>query len=1206
MQKTSTLIPGSDGKWGSYVSKFPPDSGRVLPNMLTAGTRDIVTAISGQVDKRTGGTVYDKAGQLVNPISDQYEGIFLSQVRLLIVNDGGTIKTSSGNGMFPAATNGTGFTNPSNFEFSTIQNRVYGDNGIDNPIVIDTVTSYGGVTYPVNQARVTPMGAFAPSSAPIVTLNVDSTANQVPAGAHTYKITFVYYNGVEESNGGPASTPVTNDATHTSNTLTSIPVGGYGVTAKNIYRDNNDGNWLLLDTLHDNTTTTYDDKLLIGSTPTPIPTTHNTPPVFKYICSYLDRLFVIDVTGKNIFWSLAGEPDVFDPENSISGPQDDIMTAIYVFNGIPWVFGQHTIGTILGTTDSTFFYNPVSTTVGCVDNRSIQTRSIISVPTMIWLSATPNRGLYYTNGSTVQYLSELIEDLASNVSQISYLVRNNTQNSLAAFQGDTSSPGIDLLTNPGTVQTIDPDIEFQNAIDWASGTLSNLAPIGDTLRVPIAFAPALVSGTLGGDAEISGGNLVLPTIGNNTGNSSIGFFGGLTNDTVPIASAEQLLFDNAGTITSVSIGAAIGLTRPDHTGSTYNITGYYITIWSDSLGQPGSILFQGPFHGAFGTAPLRLNSTDSCSVAVNSGQKIWIGAVYNSNSQTFPQDPVGDYGPYSGGINNFFIPLDNATGNVMVRYIHTPFEYGPSFGAPTTFPSYSSWVNYHFPANVLAKSTEIGYAFIQTPVSDSGTWTSPVYDSLCPSPSSGMVLDIAASYPSGASSSVAVEGATVSSGPFTTTDTLSSPNGTDIALTGGVFRFWKIVITISTTDNRGTPHVGPPTLEFNTQGVWTSPAITCTSDITSLNTLTDSVITPVGTSVTLSIATSPDNITYTSFGPIGSALPQAFAKIRATLSTDADNTVSPTLNQMELDWSVTSTIISSIIDTGQVPVGWGNFQFQRVGLSGSLQFYFRSASTSGGIPSATFIAISNGQIPTNGVFEFCQWKAVLSSTADNLAAFDSVTVNWLLTKGQNLRAASLFFNKSYYLAVASQSQTHNDTLIELDYEGNWRIHRENIGTMGLFLSDAYNGDSTLAHIYNMFKLTTDNGSPITFDLRTKCFNWATQQQGDNIHLKVVRACKLKGVNTGTLLHMYYSIDRGISWIEMLNSAGTLGLQTDTSGTQFVEYFIPNFDGSVQISAPNLMFRVVSSDAFPATILTVEPVVYIRKGKFIREEAATWP
>jgi len=79
------------------------------------------------------------------------------------------------------------------------------------------------------------MGAQAPASAPTVALIVDSTVNQVPAGAHTYKITFVYYNGSEESNGGPASTPVTNDATHTSNALTAIPIGGYGVTARNIY-----------------------------------------------------------------------------------------------------------------------------------------------------------------------------------------------------------------------------------------------------------------------------------------------------------------------------------------------------------------------------------------------------------------------------------------------------------------------------------------------------------------------------------------------------------------------------------------------------------------------------------------------------------------------------------------------------------------------------------------------------------------------------------------------------------------------------------------------------------------------------------------------------------------------------------------------------------------------------------------------------------
>src|SRR6185312_882518 len=348
MDKVKIDIPRKeDGKWGSYISKYPADSGKVQANMFTSGTRNVITSASGQAEKRSGGAIWNPNSTLSGAALDQYEAVFTSGQRLFVVNDAGTIKASTGNQLFTSIQ--SGFTNPSNFEFVTYQSRVYGCNGVDNPIVLDVATSYGGVPYTVNVAKTRAMGAQVPATA--CTASGPSAGGSVPVGSHTYKVTYVYYNGVEESNGNTASGVVAATTGNQTIALSSIPVGGYGVTGRNIYRDNNDGNYLLLTSINDNTTTTFSDTLALGSTPTPIPTTSGLPPVFKYVAFYLDRLFVIDVTGKNIIWSTAGQPDCFNPANAISGPQDDVMTAIYVFNGIPWVFGQHTTGQILGNTD---------------------------------------------------------------------------------------------------------------------------------------------------------------------------------------------------------------------------------------------------------------------------------------------------------------------------------------------------------------------------------------------------------------------------------------------------------------------------------------------------------------------------------------------------------------------------------------------------------------------------------------------------------------------------------------------------------------------------------------------------------------------------------------------------------------------------------------------------------------------------------------
>jgi hypothetical protein len=152
--------------------------------------------------------------------------------------------------------------------------------------------------------------------------------------------------------------------------------------------------------------------------------------------------------------------------------------------------------------------------------------------------------------------------------------------------------------------------------------------------------------------------------------------------------------------------------------------------------------------------------------------------------------------------------------------------------------------------------------------------------------------------------------------------------------------------------------------------------------------------------------------------------------------------------------------------------------------------------------------------------------------------------------------------------------------------------------MATYFNDIYYCDALNGNIYNGFQSLTDNGTPIMMDLRTKSFDL-----GDNLHLKTVRSLKINGVNTGTLMHVYYSVNNGSTWNEMLNSSGTLGFQTTADLSQFIEFFVPVFDGSVPVSGANVMFRVVSSDAFACAILQMTPTVYVRKGKAITEAMA---
>lgn len=1173
MDKITLDIPSTqDGKWGSYISKYPGDSGKVPPNALTINSRNFVTAESGYAEKIMGGTIWNPNSSLGAPPIDQYEAIFSSGERLLIFNVAGMLKGSSGNNLFSVIQGG--FNATANFEFSSYSDRVYGDNGIDAPIVIDIATSYGGVSYSFTLAKVKPMGAQPPVTAPTATLVVDSTAGQIPAGAHTYKITFVYYNGQEESNGGPASAPVTNDATHTSTNLTAIPIGGYGVTARNIYRDNNDGNWLLLDTILNNTATTYHDILPIGGTPTPIPTENGLPPVFKYIANYLDRMFVAGIEGApaTLQWSNAGEPDVFNPVNTVLCRNDDVITAVFVFNGLLYVFGQHSLGVILGTTDSTFYYSPISTTVGCVDNRSIAVRALISVPTMIWLSALPNRGFYYTQGSAVQFMSEYIDDLIPNIAQVTFLERSNTQNTLAEFEGDTSSPGIDLTTNPGAIQTINPTAVFDTATEWNTGTLVNLVQVGDELQniLGASFDPDTI-GSVGGSViqspspdEYTG--IPLSTLYTGESNTSISplDFGLSPNEHY---AAQQVVRPSSGTITSLSIqfqGVSPG--------------GSFQFFWApDVFGNPGTIniisgLIVPPTSVTVITSPV--------SIPIFANVPIWIGVT---STRSF----------FSG-----FCPIASAFSDPF-----STFPVSAVYSAPGTGGSWVRVPSGNFPGNLIL-SLGIGYVFIQTITAAAGNWISPIYDTLSnTNDGTGMRVILEAFNSPASTVSVVVQGSNSPTGPFTTTDTINVVSSYFSSITGGSYRYWRIVATLSTSDP--TQYSGYQTssvafedaqLGFNVNGVWTSPSVLCTTDITSLVSLIASVFLNSFASYTASIATSADNITYTSFGPIGSATPQKWAKLQLTLTAGNAFIPGAVASSLVFDWDITSQIESTPIDTAATPpAGWGPFQFDSVG-GGTTTAYFRTASTSGGLASATYIAIANGSTPTNTVLEWVQWKLVFTASADSFPQVNSVTVNWFLGNGTTIRCATIFFNKSYYLSCALTGSNVNNLLIEFDQDGLWRIHSAfNMATLGTYFNNLYYGSALAGNVLTAFNQNTEAGTPIIFDLRGKCFDY-----GDILRLKSVRSLKVAGLGTGTIIYVFFSLDRGNTWNAMLNSSGTIGFQTPNDGLEFVEYFIPNYDGGYQTGGRTVTYRIVSNDANPCAILRMSPTVLMRKGKALRE------
>lgn len=1158
MNKQSVVLPGAGRKWGSYISKYQPDSSDVLDNMFTANSKNFITDQTGMIDKRQGGVQWNRTN-FGNAAKDVYEAVFESGARHFLRVGGGVLSASTGTGLFDNIT--TGYSTLGNFEWVTYQDRSYGDNGVNSPQVYDIATSYGGVTYSFTTAKTKVMGAQAPLTAP--TSGAYTGGGSVPVGSHRYKVTFMYYDS-EESNGSAGSATQTATGGTQTGHLSSIPIGGYGVTARNIYRDNNDGVYLLLDTIPDNTTTTYTDTLLIGSTPTPIPLFNDVPPTFSKAALWLDSIFIAPSGETNtVRYSNTGAPDIFDPSNFIVCQSDDVITALYVYNGKLYVFGLHSFGSIEGNTPDTFYYHNISNLIGCVDNRSIQVRSIVSVPTLWWLS---DKGFYYSNGNTVEYGSDFIQDLVNlNLAQVNYSTNKNTQSSFADFSGDTSSPGIDLSINPGAINTLNPRQAYNSTADWLAGlSLSNLKT-SDTpfLEVPTQFTAALGSGVLGGSAQISGSNVTLPGGSNFTGEShgSQGTTNWI-NDAVNTryfakALAQSFIPTLTGTLNQIS-GITTRNYWSNHSGS-FTMT---VSVNADSGGLPGGVLASQSFSLPMLFDTQQSIPTATLNVGLTGGTKYWIVVAITQISN-------------DGQFSAFDFSTGWSTGQNVL---------GQNLGG--------IWTTVSPPQAPTPRQLAGTYTYTTAVVPESGTWISPVYDSGGASAVAASII-VSGSYPGSSSGSITVFGSASPTMSSPTSQVVSNPNGsTSLSLSG--FRYWQVVENLSApTPISSVPVMGTPTLLFNITGTWISNPIHATTDNTGWGTLTYTGNTPLGTSVTLQIATSPDNITYSAFGAVGSAATQPWAKVKIILTTDAGNVTSPNIISVTLTWNLTSQIESSAIDTGTTPAGFGVIQWEQTNTSGTVIFYIRTATTALGLAAASYVAVLNGDFPNLSALRFVQWKLILTATADNTPEITSVTVNWFTSSGTaGVRVASIFFNKTYYISVATTGATANNTLIQLDQFGNWRIQKDtSIGTFLSYFNTLYFTDGITDKIFNGFTADTDDGVAITMDVRTKA--WSAN---NDLFLKVPRAFKVTGINTGTTIHAYYSNDRGATWIEMLNEQGNTGFVTDISKTEFVVLFAP--DGDTLTSGRTLMFRIVSSDAFPCSIMNYAPSFYSRRGRYL--------
>ena len=202
-------------------------------------------------------------------------------------------------------------------------------------------------------------------------------------------------------------------------------------------------------------------------------------------------------------------------------------------------------------------------------------------------------------------------------------------------------------------------------------------------------------------------------------------------------------------------------------------------------------------------------------------------------------------------------------------------------------------------------------------------------------------------------------------------------------------------------------------------------------------------------------------VSVTNGGSIGST-PRRYLRWGVNITSDGFST--PFIDAAYLP----AVYISAIHNTGGSIFAWGPFESDYSALGQTLNFYYRTATTSGGITAATWNLIVPGGVLSDPVAnQYVQFKIEISGgLSTNLPVVSSVTINWVVGNGiqaQTLQnVASTYWRNRYWLSAASASSTSNDTILirgKKTFASPWMLKDWAMLSFTRFQDSLYGGSS---------------------------------------------------------------------------------------------------------------------------------------------------
>jgi hypothetical protein len=287
-----------------------------------------------------------------------------------------------------------------------------------------------------------------------------------------------------------------------------------------------------------------------------------------------------------------------------------------------------------------------------------------------------------------------------------------------------------------------------------------------------------------------------------------------------------------------------------------------------------------------------------------------------------------------------------------------------------------------------------------------------------------------------------------------------------------------------------------------------------------------------GETITYFTQSSSDGISFggavavTNGGAIGSTLNRY---LRWGAHLNSDGLATPQIDAAYLG----AQYISAIHDTGGSIFAWGPFEADRT-LPLQCNFYYRTATTSGGIAAAAWnLIVPGGVLSAPVANKFVQFKIeILNGDAAHLPVVTSVTVNWV--KGTGVQAqvlqnvASYVWRNRYWMAAAGPGATANDTVLirgKKTFGSPWQLKDFPLLSFTRYQDSLYAGSSQDGSIFQIDTGHSKNGVAIDSYFQTGDFTFG----GFYINpMEILVEVERSGSYSMTV---GMSIDRGNTWTD---------------------------------------------------------------------------